>query len=51
MLSSFLSKYSKLNDNMSLKIFYTIFGYFFVASGLSLSRICLYSPSLRDEIN
>ena len=36
---------------MSLEIFYTIFGFFFVASGLSLSRICLYSPSFRAGIN
>ena len=35
-LSGFvISKYSKLNDNMSLEIFYTLFSYFFVASGLS----------------
>ena len=46
-----ISKYSKLNDNMNVEIFYTIFGFFFVASDLSLSRICLYSPSLRAEIN
>ena len=46
-----ISKYSKLNNNMNLESFYTISGFFFVASGLSLSRICLYSPSLRAEIN
>ena len=36
---------------MNFFLFYTLRGFFFAASDLSLSRIARYVPSLRGEIS
>ena len=44
-----LSKCSNLTHSKLKEMFYTIRNLFFAASDLSLSRICLHSPSLHME--